>query len=674
MNYAASHVPGTEIAWLRQDFPHRVLDRLNNKVQSGCSVCGWKSTLEILHHRIVQDLRLSRVSNSALSGICPSCVLLAATLDYVVGGDYSKIDRFYCKGESISFVIQRKAVEVEIFVLEENTELPNQSLLPIRRIPPEHSSSQESLDWTCNWLDCCDTNHEYCGAGNNGTLPGRVIDVSPGENLAPGDVRLIDQAQRLPRDRYITLSHCWGQVVPQCITTQETFDENQKCIPFDSMPKTFQDAVLFTRLLSIRYLWIDSLCIIQNSEDDWKQEAGLMAQVYGNSYLTLAAVHAKDCTQGLYHKDSGKHKSHQLPEITLGETTIKPYARRILPAFHSWNQYSLGECHALFERAWAYQERLVAPRVVYFTENELLWECFQSASCECLGSAPTSRQSARHMPALTKIDHWKSLSSDKVAQRWRAIVTEYSRLRLTKFRDKLPAISAVAKQVQQHRLADTYLFGLWRNTLMIDLLWRRQFPGIYNKRLPALRPVITSAPTWSWASITENVEYSPLINDEEVEVETATLMDPPFNYNGSGDDSQSQPGKLVLHCKMAQCSLKTGKSKCILSHKSAGDFTFYPYGCELDCSYLDKTHNGNTMITVSTTKIVYLVCIRQSSSEISCLILRKSSKEPVYQRIGMVMRDNGESGFEKFRKSQTKEMMRMKSIFSNVQKSEVTIE
>lgn len=71
-------------------------------------------------------------------------------------------------------------------------------------------------------------------------------------------------------------------------------------IDWDDLPRTFQDAVITTRAIGIQYLWIDSLCIIQDDLGDWRQESSKMAEVYTNAWLTIAASYARDSTEGLF--------------------------------------------------------------------------------------------------------------------------------------------------------------------------------------------------------------------------------------------------------------------------------------------------------------------------------------------------------------------------------------
>lgn len=131
-------------------------------------------------------------------------------------------------------------------------------------------------------------------------MPTRVIDVG---TLAVPALRLV--GSNGTKAQYACLSHCWGDYRPDCITTEATLACNMKEILWASLSKSFQDAVTITRALGVRFLWIDSICIIQGksiaAKRDWQKESGLMASVYGNAILTLAATYAGDGRGGLFN-------------------------------------------------------------------------------------------------------------------------------------------------------------------------------------------------------------------------------------------------------------------------------------------------------------------------------------------------------------------------------------
>jgi hypothetical protein len=121
-----------------------------------------------------------------------------------------------------------------------------------------------SFEWALACIETCISTHG-CGSTGENELPTRVIDISD-----PGSIRLVET--NLSMGKYVCLSHCWGGYQP-LRTTQETLQSHLKAIPWAGFPKTYQDAIVFTRFLGVKYLWIDSLCIIQDDLDDWARES-----------------------------------------------------------------------------------------------------------------------------------------------------------------------------------------------------------------------------------------------------------------------------------------------------------------------------------------------------------------------------------------------------------------
>jgi hypothetical protein len=148
--------------------------------------------------------------------------------------------------------------------------------------------------------------------------------------------------------------------------------------------------------------------------------------------------------------------------------------------------------YPLLNRAWAYQERLLAPRLFHFGLTEIYWECTEESFCEC-----------GEVTETTKVGHAQSMgpgTGQDIAIRWRRMVEEYSGLEMSLPSDKLPAFSGAAKQVGRSRPSSTYLAGLWNDTLSADLLWIN--PGFGKPK-----PKQWRAPSWSWAAVNGGVAY-----------------------------------------------------------------------------------------------------------------------------------------------------------------------
>lgn len=399
--------------------------------------------------------------------------------------------------------------------------------IPRRFISNDDGLNRRSAEWAQERLVACASSHGLCRPRSGVPfLPTRLINLEPGWKGL--DVRLESSSYVRSRSSYVALSYCWGDYRPACITTAETLAQNQSRIAWDKLPATFQDAAAFTRSLGVQYLWIDSLYIIQEDEDDWRREAGKMCGVYENAYLTLAAVFGGASTSGLRNK-SIKQDSQLVAELHIAQNVYPLYMRRAHYLDSLWDfnimdyleRKALASRYPLLRRAWAYQERIISPRVIFFTESEMIFECPQSVECEC-GAAQAWCQTGNFgcsnktsIFRQTESDSLKLKGNDVVSERslydiqaedsqdrdiaksWRRLVVkEYSLLEVSMPRDRLPAVGAIAEKFKRIRAGETYLAGLWSMSLLDDLLWacKRVHYSSGNFKAKLERPF--SLPTW----------------------------------------------------------------------------------------------------------------------------------------------------------------------------------
>ncbi|KAK3356710.1 heterokaryon incompatibility protein-domain-containing protein [Lasiosphaeria hispida] len=151
------------------------------------------------------------------------------------------------------------------------------------------------------WLEECLEHHPKCLRPRTTTHPPHLLDLqnsNPDDTSPTADIRLA--IRPIHRGHYAILSHCWGTSQPLRLL-QSNLEVFQSRIPFVDLPKTFQDAVTTMRALGLRYLWSDSLCILQDSVSDWEEHCPEMANIYRRSYVTLAGPLASGCTSGFFH-------------------------------------------------------------------------------------------------------------------------------------------------------------------------------------------------------------------------------------------------------------------------------------------------------------------------------------------------------------------------------------
>ncbi|KAK1839009.1 hypothetical protein CCHR01_18372 [Colletotrichum chrysophilum] len=294
---------------------------------------------------------------------------------------------------------------------------------------------------------------------------------------SPLDLRLIETSSiaQIPEEdtRYVALSHCWGSpdaAARMLQTTRETLDAFTQSIPWEGLTKTFQHGMLVAKHIGIKYIWIDSLCIVQDDAQDWAEEASRMASIYENAHLTVAVTGATNGDKGLFINTSNEPMPRRgVHEIKLPSLQYPIYVRRSLPYR---DETVLGHHNALeglserplLRRGWAFQERLLSPSILHFTQDELILEydnVTHRSSCECetLSHCVPGFVSGRNL--LEKID----ISSELWP--WRLIVENYAWRLLTSEADRLPALSGIATKVQQqYPSLGSYLAGLWEADLV----------------------------------------------------------------------------------------------------------------------------------------------------------------------------------------------------------------
>lgn len=173
------------------------------------------------------------------------------------------------------------------------------------------TGSKESMNFIRDRLQQCDKAHEICKASRPQSrwYPTRLIDMGRKETwrTSKQNPRLVLPSEVSIEGPYISLSHCWGDPGLKPLTlTLENLDSMCRGIEPASLPPTFSEAVTVIQEIGIRYIWIDSLCIIQNSTQDWENEAKMMLQVYQYAYLNIAATHSRNSQQGLFRARNPK--------------------------------------------------------------------------------------------------------------------------------------------------------------------------------------------------------------------------------------------------------------------------------------------------------------------------------------------------------------------------------
>ena len=360
-------------------------------------------------------------------------------------------------------------------------------------------TSPESHALLSEWLHRCDTSHNCTQSAKNighdlKFSPTRLIDVSIDQDADL--VRLIDCKSLDSIPRYLTLSHSWGssEVMMTLQLTRQNSSSLKKHISLVQLPKTFADTVLVARYLQIRYIWIDSLCIIQDDKQDWKAEAAKMWQVYANAYVNVAATSSSNSSQGLFRTRNPLTTKPCVAVIREGHWLIPTGRYHCYNAAEWVNQIRKAP---LSKRAWVHQEWLLSPRIIHFATDQIFWECRETHASETFPYGTP----ARYEIGLSRfaLGSNEELYKERFLDIWSSIVSEYTARELTHVSDKLIAVSALARTLSKnHPAAGTYIAGTWGNYVVDQLIW--------SASLLAHRSASYRAPTWSWASMDGIIE------------------------------------------------------------------------------------------------------------------------------------------------------------------------
>lgn len=322
------------------------------------------------------------------------------------------------------------------------------------------------------WLHDCLTTHHECLLPINETppMPTRIIDVG-GHHQQP---RLIISHGK--REPYCTLSYCWGQA-PPCSTLKSNFEERLNGFRLESLPRTLSEAIVVARSLGLSYIWIDSVCIIQDDPSDWAAESKVTFGIENgrSSNLFVGAVPMRE-------NDDYDHRKLEATDV----------------------------------RGWTLQEQLLSQRLLHFSAEQVLWEC---TTCRASESDPVGERNkhrfGKDVPSqLIPLDLRELMTQhdqgfqvvdchERTQRQWQSLVENYMARKLTKESDRLMAVIGIASRLEP--LLDTsFVLGVWSSTqFWPSLLWRLK-PR--TDELPG--PPNTSFPSWSWASARTRVVFS----------------------------------------------------------------------------------------------------------------------------------------------------------------------
>jgi hypothetical protein len=436
--------------------------------------------------------------------------------------------------------------------------------------------------WTQDKIRECQNGHSDCNQKTQGNLPDRVLCIGPlttqhtsdGEERIEADVKLYESSGET--SPYAALSHRWGNSQPLSLRL-DNISELCRGISWQLIPKTFQEAAIFSRKLGLQYIWIDSLCIIQDSKEDWIAQSGKMADIYENSFITLAATASLGAESGCFiepplplrgYVTEGTIKvpatDHAEIQRLLADTStanaiiyVKGNPRHNTPGHYTFDDLPL------LKRGWVYQERLLSPRILHFGTVDLIWECNQDMACYCGFYIPqymhnniSNPVKPRHA-AFIRAD--SKLGNEDSAVHWIHLIQAYTIMDLTYRSDRLPAIAGVAKQFRRGLKNKNYMAGLWEESLIVGLTWSRATidTELYELRSSVIplapRPsAAKTTPSWSWILVPGPITYlSTRYN--WLESGGPKVENIEFDQDGDTEFTTLRGGSITLHGKLIVC-------------------------------------------------------------------------------------------------------------------------
>jgi Heterokaryon incompatibility protein (HET) len=343
----------------------------------------------------------------------------------------------------------------------------------------------KGLDLAKEWLKDCLKSHHKCTNQNSYGYPTRLLAVGSGV------ARLVLSSEMPDELKYATLSHCWGNSMHLKLKTSN-LNNFRVQLPEMELCKTFKDAIAIAKYLDLEYLWIDSLCIVQDDPEDWRRESVRMSDIYGYSSINIAATSARDGRIGCFFERKASAVKG-IPIYTKNQKILYDLVPRSV--------YNALRDAPLCNRAWAFQERFLAPRTLHFTDSQIFWECKESQACEIFPEGS---------PEVLLREHLLPKANLALSDLWYRCVSLYSKGTLTYETDRLVAISGVVNWFQGRQMNNEYLAGMWRRDLEIQLCWRVLKPQDTGQTTES---ACYLAPSWSWASVKSPIKFSNILQD-----------------------------------------------------------------------------------------------------------------------------------------------------------------
>jgi hypothetical protein len=443
----------------------------------------------------------------------------------------------------------------------------------------------------------------------------------------------------------MTLSYRWGLNPQLLLLTSNIESFRRHGSPIADLPQTFKDLVAVARSFGVRYVWIDCLCIVQDSTEDWEADAPTMRYVYANSVCNVVASASNEPEGGLFRR----RQAADLRAPGVIETTLAaghPEKHFIFEDRYFYIQmYRTDE--TLYGRGWVYQETFLAPRLLYFTQYQIMWECLERNRCEAFPEGVPFHESRKFLNRLLKrplgrpvtgLEKGRKLLnnqdgqpaplSDETLSLWQDTTGYYGGLEFTRPSDKLHAFSGIAKLFQEF-IGQEYLAGLWKSRIIEQLDWQVSWP--------AAASTTYRAPSWSWASIDGKLIYYTWHPAHKV---LAELLDAEVTTKGEDRTVNVTGGFLKLRGAVIPASyrrkLEKNHATCleVKPHSEHID-AFEVWSPSPDTTEARFSDSGEFHFLPVKVELSKWIGTKELVHQLKCLILSSiSDSDSIYKRIG----------------------------------------
>lgn len=315
---------------------------------------------------------------------------------------------------------------------------------------------------------------------------------------------------QLSQLEYMALSYVWGTKEHQKITLEkENYEELKKDGALrGQVSQTIQDACQFTKAMRIQYIWVDALCIMQNSKEDQAAQIGKMADVYASALLTIIAASGKDAHAGL--PGISTPWSRVQKEITIRQSGLHDKISLLSTLSHTSSRFENFASETKWAtRGWTLQERAVTRRSITFLEDQITWACCESHWSEetnAVTSAVVSwfnlSSSESHLSSAYRDRYAPEMESDQMWHKLHRLAHDYSNRDLTGEGDAYDAYSAIIQQAQDMS-GEKFIWGLPAYRFELGLCWEPNLEGVRRRFGPTKLPTTclekqVPFPSWSW--------------------------------------------------------------------------------------------------------------------------------------------------------------------------------